>query len=113
MVSQPAVGPLKTASAIPTQKVTAGGLGGAISVIIIAVFQHFLKWNIDPTLASAITTVVSFGVAYIVPPSARDVPVSRLTDLPSVTPSGTAGQPATQSTAQSTAESEAQALEDE
>jgi hypothetical protein len=66
---------LKSPSAAPTQKVAAGGIGGAVSVIVIAVLQHYANLSIDPTLASAITTVVSFAVGYIVPPSARDVPV--------------------------------------
>ena len=52
-----------------------GGLGGAVSVIAIAILQHYVKVTIDPTLASAITIVVSFVVSYIVPPSARDAPV--------------------------------------
>jgi putative flippase GtrA len=67
--------PVKSASAAPVRKVAAGGIGGAISVIAIALLQHFANTQIDPTLASAITIVVSFLVAYIVPPAASDTPV--------------------------------------
>lgn len=66
---------LRMPSGAPTQKVAAGGIGGAVSVIVIAALQHFAKLTIDPTLASAITIVVSFLVSYIVPPSINDTPV--------------------------------------
>ena len=71
----PPPGPLKTATSAPTRKVAAGGLGGAVSVIVIAIIRYTLHTDIDPILASAITTVVSFGVAYFVPPGASDTPV--------------------------------------
>lgn len=76
MGTQIPAGPVKSPSARPTQKVAASGIGGAVSVIVIAALQHFGRLSIDPTLASAITTVVSFLVGYIVPPSAADTPVA-------------------------------------
>jgi hypothetical protein len=76
MASQTPAPTLKTPTAAPTQKVAAGGIGGAVSVIVIAILQHYAKLDIDPTLASAITIVVSFLVSYIVPPAARDAPVA-------------------------------------
>jgi len=48
------------------RKVAAGGLGGALSVIIIAILGGF-HVPVDPALSSAITTVVSVLVAYYVP----------------------------------------------
>jgi hypothetical protein len=74
MGGQTPVPVLKSSTAAPTQKVAAGGIGGAVSVIVIALLQHYANLTIDPTLASAITTVVSFLVGYIVPPSAREAP---------------------------------------
>ena len=74
-MANPSPPALKTSSPAPTQKVAAGGLGGAVSVIVIGLLQHFAHWSIDPTYASAITIVVSFIVSYFVPPSARDIPV--------------------------------------
>jgi hypothetical protein len=75
-MAKPASGvSLKTPTAAPTQKVTAGGVAGAVSFIVIAVLQHYLNRPIDATTASIITAAVSFLVAYVVPPSARDVPV--------------------------------------
>lgn len=71
----PAATTLKMPTAAPTRKVAAGGVGGAVSVIVIACLQYFAKLNIDPTLASAITIVVSFAISYIIPPSASDVPI--------------------------------------
>lgn len=71
----PANTPLKMASAAPTRKVAAGGLGGAISVIVIAVVHSAFHVDIDPTVASAITIVVSFLLGYFVPPAATDTPV--------------------------------------
>jgi hypothetical protein len=75
MAAQSPTVPVKSPTVAPTQKVAAGGLGGAVSVIVIAILQHYAKLDIDPTLASAITTIVSFLVAYIVPPSSRDTPI--------------------------------------
>lgn len=63
-------------TAAPARKVAAGGVGGAVSVIVIAALQHYAKLDIDPTLASAITTVVSFVIGYIIPPAAGDAPVA-------------------------------------
>lgn len=67
---------LRMATAKPARKVAAGGLGGAVSVIVIACLQHFAKLNIDPTLASAITIVISFVLSYLIPPGAGDEPVA-------------------------------------
>lgn len=74
--SAPAAVTFRMPTAAPARKVAAGGLGGAVSVIVIACLQHFAKLNIDPTLASAITIVISFILGYFIPPGAGDGPVA-------------------------------------
>jgi H+/Cl- antiporter ClcA len=66
--------PVKTNSAVPVRKVAAGGVGGALSTIIIFVLNHYLLKSdpLDGTISAAITTLVTFAVSYIVPPSATE-----------------------------------------
>lgn len=59
-----------------TRKVAAGGLGGAVSVIVISVLGS-VHVNVDPALASAITTVVTFLISYFVPNADSGVPVGK------------------------------------
>lgn len=66
---------LKQATSRPTRKVGAGGLGGAVAVIVIYVLQRWAHLDIDATLSAAITTIVTFIVAYLTPPSTSDAPV--------------------------------------
>jgi len=49
-------------SLVPKRKVSAAGLGGAVSIIVVA-----LIGNVAPEVASAITTVCSFAAGYLVP----------------------------------------------
>lgn len=60
----------KQPSPKPTRKVAAGGLGGAAALIIIAGLNHLFGVEIQGELAAAITTVVAFGVAWLVPEAA-------------------------------------------
>lgn len=46
----------------PKPKVAAGGIGGAVATIVIALFP-----DVSPELAAAIATVVSFVAGYIWP----------------------------------------------
>jgi putative flippase GtrA len=65
----------KQATGRPTRKVGAGGVGGAVAVIVVYILQRYAHINIDATLSAAITTVVTFIVAYLTPPSPTDAPV--------------------------------------
>lgn len=51
----------------PTKKVTAGGLAGALSVLIVWALGEFGGLTIPPEIASAITTVLAFATSYFVP----------------------------------------------
>jgi hypothetical protein len=66
----------KQASAGPTSKVMSGGLAGAMCALIVWALNDF---NVLPggaqipgEIASALTTVMSFAVAYVIPPSGAD-----------------------------------------
>jgi putative flippase GtrA len=63
-------------SAAPVRKVAAGGIAGAITVIIVWIASAAFKINIPPEVASAITIIVAFVVSYLVPPAANDVVLS-------------------------------------
>lgn len=49
----------------PTAKVTAGALGGALSIILVWMLR--LLWSIETPgeVAAAFTTVLSFGCAWL------------------------------------------------
>jgi len=69
----------KMASNAPTRKVTAGGLAGAIVIIIVFVLNTYvlpLDKPITGEIAAAITTVLSFVVSYFVRPSPSDTVVA-------------------------------------
>lgn len=61
------------ASRVPTQKVTAAGLAGALSIIIVWLFG-LADIDIPPEVASAFTVVLSVVTAYIVPEKADEPP---------------------------------------
>lgn len=52
---------------IPTRKVAAGGLAGALTTIVMAVLSR--GWGVELTgdEAAAIVTLLSFATAYMVP----------------------------------------------
>jgi len=57
---------------LPTRKVTAGGVAGALSVVLVWAANTF--WmpeakQIPAEIASALTTILSFLVSYFVPES--------------------------------------------
>lgn len=66
----------KQASDAPTTKVISGGIAGAISAVIVWILNAFDLLpggtQIPGEIASALTTIVSFIVSYLVPPSQRD-----------------------------------------
>ncbi len=65
-------------SALPVRKVSAGGLAGALTAIIVWILSAAFKIDIPPAIASAITVVIGFIVAYLVPPGANDVVVTQV-----------------------------------
>jgi hypothetical protein len=76
MVSQTHTPTLKSPSPLPTQKVYAGGIGGAITVIVIALLQHYTKLVVDPTAAAIFTLVIMFAAGYFTRPTTFDTPAS-------------------------------------
>lgn len=56
----------------PVRKVAAGGVAGAIVTIAVFVLKNFAKIDIPSEVASALTTVVTFLISYIVPPGADE-----------------------------------------
>lgn len=52
---------------IPTRKVAAGGIAGAITTVIISICKDGFGYVMSPDLASAVTTIVGFVAAYLVP----------------------------------------------
>src|SRR6059058_3471015 len=63
---------VKSTSTVPVRKVTAGGAAGAVTVILVFVINTYVSpaKPLSPEIASAITTVLSFVAAYLVPSSA-------------------------------------------
>ena len=60
-----------------SRKVAAGGLGGAISVVLVELLQQLFRVTIDAALSSSITTILTFTVSYFVPNADPDVPVGK------------------------------------
>lgn len=58
--------PINWRQLAPRRKVAAAGLGGAAAVLIVWVIGLF-GVELPPEVAGAITTVVGFAVAYLVP----------------------------------------------
>ena len=58
----------------PAQKVTAGVIGGAITTVLVFVLNTtVLKGSpLPPHVVAAITTIITFAVSYITPPSPKD-----------------------------------------
>ena len=75
---------IQQTSAAPTRKVTAGGTAGAISIIIVFILNTYklLPGGVQVTgeVAAALTTVISFIVSYVVPPSHQDQLTSTTTE---------------------------------
>jgi uncharacterized membrane protein YozB (DUF420 family) len=60
----------------PTAKVTAGIVAGAISTIVVTIVNNYIitgtQPKVDATMATAITTVLTFLVQYFWNPDQRD-----------------------------------------
>lgn len=66
----------RSPSALPVRKVTAAGVAGAATAIIVWILSAAFKVNIPPEIASAITVVLAFAAGYFLPPGANDVVLS-------------------------------------
>lgn len=53
-------------TAKPTRKVAAGGIGGALSIILTYLVQAIFNVELPAEVASAVTLLVSFASSYIV-----------------------------------------------
>ena len=66
----------RQSSSAPTTKVVSGGIAGAISAVAVWILNAFKVLpngtQIPGEIASALTTIVSFVVSYLVPPSGKD-----------------------------------------
>jgi putative flippase GtrA len=60
------------ASSGPTTKTIAGGISGAVVVIVIWVIHEWLKIDIPAEVAASMTVVVSFVTSYITSPRWED-----------------------------------------
>lgn len=61
-----AIEPIPT-SAAPVRKVAAAGLGGAATTLILYIAKHYAGIELPADVAGAVTTIVTFGLAYFVP----------------------------------------------
>lgn len=57
----------------PIRKVAAGGVAGAITTILIYLVKTIWKVEVPADLVGAITTVISFVTAYMVPSAPGDL----------------------------------------
>lgn len=53
-------------TALPTNKVIAGGSGGAAVLILVWALQQFAGVQVPPEVASALATILGFALAYLV-----------------------------------------------
>ena len=59
----------------PTRKVTAMGVSGAITLVLVWILNTYVlppRPPITGEIATALTTIVGFVVSYVVPPSQSD-----------------------------------------
>jgi hypothetical protein len=54
-------------SAVPTRKITAAGLGGAVTIILVWIVHTLANVDVPPEVASSFTTLVAFALGYWVP----------------------------------------------
>lgn len=62
------------ANAMPTRKVTSGGAAGAVSVLLVWLYNTYIspEHPMPSEVASTVTTVLTFLVAYFVPPASSE-----------------------------------------
>ncbi len=64
---------------LPDRKVWAGGLAGLLTWGVTLAAQHYLGVALPPDLVTMVVGGVTTGVAYLIPPSVKDI-VKRLND---------------------------------
>jgi len=62
----------RQSSSRPTNKVIAGSVGAAIATIIIYIVERWLGEPVPLQVTTAATTVLTFSLGYLVPPSEAD-----------------------------------------
>ena len=63
----------RTRTNYPTQKVTAVGAAGAVSIVLVWVLHQFAHLDMPVEVASAITTLLAFLAGYFTPPANGEV----------------------------------------
>jgi len=63
---------MQHASQLPTNKTVAGGLAGALTMIVVWALHQWGKVDVPAEIAVAISTVLSFAVSWSTPPAERD-----------------------------------------
>lgn len=53
-------------SSAPTNKVSAAGIGGSVSVVLLWAVNQFFNIEVPQEVAAAIATIVSFASGYLV-----------------------------------------------
>ena len=66
---------MRQASAFPTRKVMAGGLAGALTIILVGILDRF-QIEVTTAEAQSLTVVITALVSYFTPPSDTDVIVN-------------------------------------
>lgn len=54
---------------VPARKVGAGGIGGAVATVVIWTLSEFTPFKPEPAVAAAMSTLITFAVAYLIPSS--------------------------------------------
>ncbi len=58
---------MKQSTNVPTRKMTAVGLAGALTTVIITISRDVIGYEMTADLASAITTIITFAAGYLTP----------------------------------------------
>lgn len=73
----------RTTTNYPTQKVTAVGVTGAISIVLVWALHQFAHLDMPAEVASAVTTILAFLAGYLTPPANGEV-VEDTTSVPAM-----------------------------
>jgi hypothetical protein len=63
----------RVASAVPTRKVTAGVLAGAVTTIIVALINAYASKPLPSGVEGSMVTILTFLAGYITPPGVGEV----------------------------------------
>jgi hypothetical protein len=65
--------PAQTESSAPVRKVTAAGIAGAASTVLVFAVNRFLPGvTIPPAISAALTTAITFVTGYVTSPGEKD-----------------------------------------